>query len=152
MTKNLMLCAVVLVAGTALAFAQQEPELRTFQKFVIAGQGAAGGNVMFQAGGPGGCPMGDFTYQFISSEMSMDGKVVKGSPYSGDAATETIQTLADGNRITHKNTAKLYRDSQGRTRREETLAVIGPWAAAGDPPQVISINDPVAGNHLRRIP
>jgi len=82
---------------------------------------------------------------FVASEMNFDGKVVKGAPYSARAVTETIQTLSDGNRIVNKSTATVYRDSEGRTRREQTLRVIGPFAANVEPPQTILINDPVAG-------
>jgi len=86
----------------------------------------------------------DDTFNFISSEMSFDGKLVKGAPYSAEAVTESTQMLADGNRIVNKSTARLYRDSEGRTRKEQTLGSIGPFAAAGEPPQMIFINDPVA--------
>ena len=89
-------------------------------------------------------PPGD-NFIFVASEMNSDGKVVKGAPYSAQAVTETTQTLSDGNRIINKSTAKIYRDSEGRTRREQTLRVIGPFATAGEPPQTIFINDPVAG-------
>ena len=88
---------------------------------------------------------GDQTFVFVSSEMAIDGKVVKGVPYSADAVTETTQTLADGNRIVRKNTAQVYRDGEGRTRREHTISVIGPFATEGDPPRTVFINDPVAG-------
>jgi len=86
----------------------------------------------------------DFTFSFVSGELSFDRKLIKNSPYSADAVTETVQTLGDGNRITHKTTASVYRDSEGRTCRDQTLGMIGQWAAAGDPPQTIFINDPVA--------
>jgi hypothetical protein len=69
---------------------------------------------------------------------------VKGAPYAADAVTETTQTLSDGNRITRKSTATIYRDNEGRTRREETMSAIGPWSAAGEPLQHIFIHDPVA--------
>ena len=82
---------------------------------------------------------------FVASEMNSDGKLVKGAPYSAQAVTETTQTLSDGNRIVNKSTATLYRDSEGRTRREQTLRVMGPLAATGEAPQTIFINDPVAG-------
>lgn len=85
------------------------------------------------------------TFVFISGEMSFDGKLVKGAPYSAQAISESIQTLADGNRIVHKSTASVYRDGEGRTRRDQTLKAIGPYASAGDPPQTTFINDPVAG-------
>jgi hypothetical protein len=52
--------------------------------------------------------------------------------------------LADGNRITQRNEAAIYRDSEGRTRREQTLAGLGPWQA-GEPVTMINIHDPVAG-------
>ena len=87
---------------------------------------------------------GDETYFFISGEMSFDGKVVKGAPYSAQAVTESTQTLGDGNRIVNKSTASVYRDSEGRTRREQTLRSIGPFASTADAPQTIFINDPVA--------
>lgn len=81
---------------------------------------------------------------FIRSEGGVLGPVVEGKPYSGRAITESTQTLADGNRITHRNEAVLYRDSEGRSRREQTLTSVGPWQA-GEPMKTISIHDPVAG-------
>jgi hypothetical protein len=73
------------------------------------------------------------------------GKVVKGAPYSATAITESVQTLSDGNQIIRKNQSKIYRDSEGRTRTEQTLETIGKWAADGEARQSIFINDPVAG-------
>jgi hypothetical protein len=86
------------------------------------------------------------TFEFISSEMGVAGKIVKGAPYSADAVTESTQTLADGNRISRKNTTALYRDAEGRTRREVSLNAIGPWASSADAPtKMVFIHDPVAG-------
>jgi len=45
-------------------------------------------------------------------------KVAKGAPYSATAEAETVQTLADGNRIRNKTATLVYRDGEGRTRRE----------------------------------
>jgi hypothetical protein len=93
----------------------------------------------------GGAGMG---FQFVSGEPAISTQVtqpVKGAPYSLDATIETTQTLSDGNRIVHRHTVHLYRDSKGRTRREEELAAIGPWAASGTPPTIITIQDPVSG-------
>lgn len=94
---------------------------------------------------PPGHPMGDDTVVFVSSEMSFDGRVVKGAPYSAQAITESTRSLGDGNRIKHKNSASVYRDSEGRTRRDQELGAVGPWAMTGDPQQTVFINDPVAG-------
>jgi hypothetical protein len=71
-------------------------------------------------------------------------KVVTGQPFSAVAVSETVQVLADGNRIDRKTQATLYRDSQGRTRRETTFSGIGPLAAEGKAHTMIAINDPVA--------
>lgn len=94
---------------------------------------------------PGVGQPADNVFYFVNSEMSFDGKVVKGAPYSAEAVTESTQTLGDGNRIVNKSSASIYRDSEGRTRREQTLRALGPFATGGDPPQTISISDPVAG-------
>jgi hypothetical protein len=81
---------------------------------------------------------------FIRSEGGVPGPVVKGKPYSARAITESTQTLADGNRITQRNEAALYRDAEGRTRREETLRGFGQWQV-GEPVTMINIYDPAAG-------
>jgi hypothetical protein len=73
------------------------------------------------------------------------GKVVKGAPYSATAITEHVQTLSDGNQIIRKNESKLYRDSEGRTRTEQTLGTIGKWTSGGEDQQHIIIADPVDG-------
>ena len=80
---------------------------------------------------------------FIRSEGGIPGPVVKGKPYSARSITESTQTLGDGNRITQRNEAVVYRDSDGRTRREQTLSDIGPFQA-GEPVTMINIYDPVA--------
>lgn len=90
-------------------------------------------------------PHGDDTVVFVSSEINFDGKVVKGAPYSAEAITETTRTLSDGNRIKSKTTATVYRDGEGRTRRDQELGAVGPWAMKGDPQQTVFINDPVSG-------
>ena len=87
------------------------------------------------------------TVQFISTEMGSSA-AVKGSPYSAEAVTETVQTLADGNRITRKNSVTQYRDSEGRTRREFELQSIGRLGAVEAGAQkLITIDDPVAKMH-----
>lgn len=86
------------------------------------------------------------SFGFFRAEGGAVDKVVKGAPYTADAVTETVQTLANGNRIVHKTTAQLARDSDGRTRREQTVDTLGPWATAGSEPlKIITLNDPVAG-------
>ncbi len=90
-------------------------------------------------------PAGHGDFMFLSTEMSFGGKLVKGAPYSAQAVTERTHVLGDGNRIVNKSTDMVYRDSEGRTRREQSLRVIGPMASSGESPQMIFISDPVAG-------
>src|SRR5580692_7354186 len=70
------------------------------------------------------------------------GAAVRNAPYSADAVTETTQVLGDGNRIVRRTTQKLYRDSDGRERREESVLAVGALAQA-DAPRVITISDPI---------
>ncbi|HSE18027.1 MAG TPA: hypothetical protein VLB46_13310 [Pyrinomonadaceae bacterium] len=93
---------------------------------------------------PEGAPPPDANIVFFATE-SFGGKVVKGAPYSAEAVTETIQTLGDGNRIINRITSTLYRDSEGRTRREQSLKGLGIFGTGDEPFQTIFINDPVAG-------
>ncbi len=85
--------------------------------------------------------------EMISSGYSVAGKLVTQAPYSAESITEMVQTLPGGNRIVRENTTMIYRDSQGRTRREQQLEAIGPWATAGETAKMIFIHDPVAGVH-----
>lgn len=60
---------------------------------------------------------GHDTLAFAAEQLGQ-GRVVKGAPYCADAEHESIQTLADGNRIVHKKVTRLCRDGEGRTRQE----------------------------------
>ncbi len=123
------------LAVTVLA---QEPGAVVIHKEIRTVGGGLPHDVIYQEAGP-------VTMGFIGAEMSFSDKAVKGAPYAAEAVTETTQTLNDGNHITRKSTASVYRDSQGRTRREETMGALGPWAAGGDSPRTVFINDPVTG-------
>jgi hypothetical protein len=58
------------------------------------------------------------------------GGTVRNAPYSAVEVSESSQTLADGTRIRNERKTSVYRDSEGRVRRET--------------PQQITIWDPVA--------
>ena len=115
----------------------------------------AGAGVICAQSGPGGQPVGgpgvagpDDALGFVGFEAGLIGKTVTGAPFSADFSNETVQTLGDGNRIDNKTSGTVARDSEGRTRRDVTLPLIGAFAAAnsgGVPPRAIVINDPVAG-------
>jgi hypothetical protein len=63
-------------------------------------------------------------------------RAMKAAPYSAETIVEGNQVLADGNRISQKTTGRVYRDSEGRTRREDDRK---------DGSVGISITDPVGG-------
>ena len=86
---------------------------------------------------------GGQTFEFMGGQL-LGGNPVKGAPYSAEAVTETTQTLPDGNRIVNRSSSMLYRDSEGRERREESFNKLGTWNAQGDPAKAIFISDPVA--------
>jgi len=55
----------------------------------------------------------------MRARMAVEAKITTGAPYSAEAVTESTQVLADGNRINRKSVTRVYRDGEGRTRREE---------------------------------
>lgn len=130
-----LLAVATLLSLGSVVFAQQTPD---GERTVVLRQRVFQG----PEGGPPPPPGADF--MFVASE-SFSGKVVKGAPYSAEAVTESVQTLSDGNRIVNKITSTLYRDSEGRTRREQTLKGLGVFGSGDEPLQTIFINDPVAG-------
>jgi hypothetical protein len=82
--------------------------------------------------------------RFLGFEAGMPGRVVKNAPYSAELVTESVQALADGNHIRQTSTVKVYRDSEGRTRREQSVNLNG-LGSNSNMPQLVFINDPVAG-------
>lgn len=135
MMKTTLECALVLAAAAVVA-GQTAPQREERRVRVVRHVTAEGGVAPAE-------PVGDVV-GFVSSEFAWSDKLVKNAPYSAEAITETTQLLADGNRIVNKNSALVYRDSDGRTRREQTLSHIGPWASQS-PQTRVFLNDPVAG-------
>src|SRR6266702_1040788 len=130
---SLILCgALGLSAG--LAGAQQAPPPPPPHAEMMQGEAGVG----WMAG-----PIGE-RIELLGFEGMHGGKVVTGAPFSAVAVSETTQTLADGNRISRKTQTNLFRDSQGRFRKEVTLPAIGPLATSGEPKSFVFINDPVA--------
>lgn len=92
---------------------------------------------------------GNVFYQTTGSAVSMGrfekGPVtpVQGAPYSATITNESVQTLANGNRIVQTSTGTIARDSQGRTRQDAPLPPIGSLSAA-NAPHIVFIQDPVA--------
>lgn len=67
--------------------------------------------------------------------VTIESDVMKDAPYSAEVVTDSVQMLADGNRIVRHTTARVYRDREGRTRRD---------ADRPNGTAEITISDPVA--------
>lgn len=121
---------VIGMAALALVAAAQEKKVVQERVMVVTADG-------------GGAGQGNQTVRL----MHFDAGPVKGAPYAAEAQNETIQTLADGNRIIEKSSSKMYRDSEGRTRMENNFSTLGALVPEGKAPSITSINDPVSGEH-----
>jgi hypothetical protein len=124
--KIIMNMTLALAAAGALA-AQDTPNIVVEQRFGVKA-GTAGISTM----------------EFVAGELA-GGSPVKNAPYSAQAVTQTTQTLVDGNRIVRNSSSMIYRDSEGRERRELSLGNLG---NNGEPVQTVFISDPVAGTNL----
>jgi len=98
-------------------------------------------------GGPGGDmmapPMGD-KIELLGFVGMHGGKTVTGAPFSAVAVSVSTQMLSDGNQISRKTQTNLFRDSQGRFRKEVNFSSVGMLAQAGQPRSFVVIHDPVA--------
>jgi hypothetical protein len=73
-----------------------------------------------------------------------DKKTVTGIPLAAVLVITRDTTLADGNKIHRESQSKVFRDAEGRVRREVGLDLATP-ATGNVKRNLISINDPVAG-------
>ena len=72
----------------------------------------------------------------MRSKMAVEARTIANAPYSAEAVTESTQVLADGNRIARKTITRIFRDGEGRTRREqvndngvvESVSIVDPVA------------------------
>jgi hypothetical protein len=116
--KRALILAIILTAPSCV-FAQE-----------------GGNQVFFQTGGP-------VTTVGVGVFGRGPGAPVQGAPYSATETNETVQTLADGTRITQTSTGNIARDSQGRTRQDASLPAIGNLSAS-DAPHLVFLQDPVS--------
>jgi hypothetical protein len=109
-------------------------------KIFIAGLVAAGSLLAQPPGGPRGRgPMG---FGGGPGGPGRGGPVatVTGAPYSGVEVRTSQQVLAAGGVIQHTEQTNVYRDTQGRVRRETTRKT-----PDGQTETRVTISDPVAG-------
>ena len=81
--------------------------------------------------------------QFYAGALS--DVVFANAPFSADAVTTVTQTLADGTKIEQRTTARWYRDSSGRVRREQTVIGLDRLNPSAQPQTTITF-DSVPGD------
>lgn len=96
---------------------------------------------------PPPAPLFDGGARFLGAEPGRPGRVVRNAPYSADVITEATQSLPDGNHIRQSSTVHVSRDSEGRTRSEQSLRTLGGLAPNANLPEVVFINDPVTSTN-----
>jgi hypothetical protein len=141
MRTRLSVGALVLVLASVTAAAGQERDVIFFRSGPLdPAAGQARGAV---AGVP-------FNFEMPVDVLAVEpfdlGEPVTGAPYTAEITTEILQQLADGNRIERRTTSSVARDAEGRVRREQQIAAIGPILPQGAS-QIVTINDPVAKVH-----
>ncbi len=127
---NGLLLALALVCLSAFAVAQSDAPVPPPPPHEM--------NMVF-GGGPMGPMMG------MAHDGIGEGKTVKGAPMSGEMIVTRDQSLADGNSIHTQNQTMIYRDSEGRVRREIEFELVTPTTGAAKRNMVV-ISDPVSGN------
>ncbi len=81
---------------------------------------------------------------FIAAEMRFGDKLVKGQPFSADTVIEDTRRLFDGTTVTKTIKGAFYRDTAGRTRREQPLETVGGFNIVNEknkPQTLVFIND-----------
>jgi TonB family protein len=73
---------------------------------------------------------------------------VKNAPFSGEMVCESIQTLADGNRIVNRTSTIFYRDREGRIRRESSVKIRDANTGEYKEHKMIQVSDPFGGQNF----
>lgn len=81
----------------------------------------------------------------VTEIIASSEKIVIGAPFSAEAISESLQVLADGNRIARSSSNKMYRDAQGRFRREGISNPGTVFGAYFELQPMVLILDPVNG-------
>jgi hypothetical protein len=144
----LILSAALFTVGAASAQNSEPGEPAKTQIHVQGFSTTEPGMLWLQEGVGARIPEGDVA--FLSLHLAGDQEIVRNAPYSATIVNESTQTLADGNRIVQKSSASVARDSQGRTRREETIHRMGPLQV--DAPKMVTIIDPVTHSNFIVMP
>jgi len=126
---GLFACALALAAGSYGNNVLAQEENREKKVVLSTSVSTFGGPGIGAVGGPG-----------VGS--------VKNAPFSGEMVVENIQTLADGNRIVHRTNTVIYRDGEGRIRRETSFKTKDATSGAYKEYKTIRVSDPFGGQNF----
>jgi len=129
-TASCSLLLGLFMSASTLVMAQNEPA-------PPPPPGPGMGGVMLSMHGPGGGA-------FFHEEIGEGQKVVTGAPMTAVVEVTHDSTLQDGNTIHTQNQSTIYRDSEGRVRREVPFEFMTPTTGSTKATMII-IMDPVAG-------
>jgi len=138
MNRHVLVAAIVLgIAGPGSAHAAQLVQLTGEQKEKLAKLEAIEREVQNAPPAPSREAAAKLELEkTMRAKIAVETRTISNAPYSAEAVTESTQVLSDGNRIARKTTTRIYRDSEGRTRREqvnengvvETVSIVDPVA------------------------
>ena len=77
---------------------------------------------------------------FIAAELRFGDKLVKDRPFSAETVIEDTRRLYDGTTVTKTTKGGFYRDTAGRTRREQPFDMVGGFSIS-KPQTLVFIND-----------
>jgi len=88
----------------------------------------------------------DQTQRVDLDGLEFERKLVKGAPFSATLTVEATQSGSDGSIRTRTATSLIFRDTEGRTRRDRMpLQLSSAAPVKNEQPQTSIINDPIAG-------
>lgn len=148
LTSTLLTLSLVVLSTPAFGQKQEvERKAEVERQAVVTAAQGGGGVYTFSGSTNGGFAFASADGQVatVVNAFGVGDTLVKGQPFSAQAVSESIQSLSDGNRIVRKSSTMIYRDNEGRTRREQTIKAVGPIAVEGNDAKMIYINDPVSG-------
>lgn len=91
--------------------------------------------------------------KMVGTAFGFMNSTVKGAPYSAVEVNESSQVLADGTRIHRENQTMVYRDGEGRVRREtpEQITIMDPVARTTyflNPKNQTAVKSPLMTQHV----
>jgi hypothetical protein len=130
MRLPMLVTAVILFGAHTAAAAPQSPDTPNPLQQAAAEKTQAGPQSNVPS--PDLIMVGQYSSELLAkaAQLGFIGSVVTGAPYTARGVTDSTTVLADGTHISHSVSYTIYRDSQGRLRRED--------------PQGVWISDPVA--------